>query len=77
MEQEETPERFDLPFLSDYYCYPAHRNRLGEVVIEKIGRNDPCPCGSGKKLKKCHREFNAERYRQTILAINSELNKIE
>ena len=19
----------------------------------KIGRNDPCPCGSGKKLKKC------------------------
>jgi preprotein translocase subunit SecA len=21
---------------------------------EKIGRNDPCPCGSGKKFKKCH-----------------------
>lgn len=21
---------------------------------EKIGRNDPCPCGSGKKYKKCH-----------------------
>ncbi|HTO08832.1 MAG TPA: SEC-C metal-binding domain-containing protein [Myxococcota bacterium] len=20
----------------------------------KIGRNDPCPCGSGKKFKKCH-----------------------
>jgi preprotein translocase subunit SecA len=20
---------------------------------EKIGRNDPCPCGSGKKYKKC------------------------
>lgn len=20
----------------------------------KVGRNDPCPCGSGKKLKKCH-----------------------
>ncbi|MBR0056359.1 MAG: SEC-C domain-containing protein [Kiritimatiellae bacterium] len=19
-----------------------------------IGRNDPCPCGSGKKYKKCH-----------------------
>jgi preprotein translocase subunit SecA len=19
-----------------------------------IGRNDPCPCGSGKKFKKCH-----------------------
>jgi len=21
---------------------------------KKIGRNDPCPCGSGKKYKKCH-----------------------
>jgi len=24
------------------------------IVIDKIGRNDPCPCGSGKKYKKCH-----------------------
>ena len=24
------------------------------VDISKIGRNDPCPCGSGKKFKKCH-----------------------
>jgi hypothetical protein len=24
---------------------------------EKIGRNDPCPCGSGKKYKKCHGAF--------------------
>ncbi|MHB8871158.1 MAG: preprotein translocase subunit SecA [Candidatus Doudnabacteria bacterium] len=23
-------------------------------TVEKIGRNDPCPCGSGKKYKKCH-----------------------
>jgi len=23
------------------------------VRVEKIGRNDPCPCGSGKKYKKC------------------------
>jgi preprotein translocase subunit SecA len=21
---------------------------------EKVGRNDPCWCGSGKKFKKCH-----------------------
>ncbi|OGJ70115.1 preprotein translocase subunit SecA, partial [Candidatus Peribacteria bacterium RIFCSPLOWO2_02_FULL_55_36] len=26
----------------------AHHHR------EKVGRNDPCPCGSGKKYKKCH-----------------------
>ncbi len=24
------------------------------VVGEKVGRNDPCPCGSGKKYKRCH-----------------------
>jgi preprotein translocase subunit SecA len=23
-------------------------------VENKIGRNDPCPCGSGKKYKNCH-----------------------
>jgi preprotein translocase subunit SecA len=21
---------------------------------KKVGRNDPCPCGSGKKFKNCH-----------------------
>ncbi|HWT67315.1 MAG TPA: SEC-C metal-binding domain-containing protein, partial [Terracidiphilus sp.] len=24
------------------------------IVGDKVGRNDPCPCGSGKKFKKCH-----------------------
>ncbi|HPQ47262.1 MAG TPA: SEC-C metal-binding domain-containing protein, partial [Clostridia bacterium] len=23
------------------------------AVSQKVGRNDPCPCGSGKKYKKC------------------------
>ena len=23
------------------------------MIEEKIGRNDPCPCGSGKKYKQC------------------------
>lgn len=23
------------------------------VRVDKVGRNDPCPCGSGKKFKKC------------------------
>ena len=22
--------------------------------MSKVGRNDPCPCGSGKKYKQCH-----------------------
>jgi preprotein translocase subunit SecA len=24
------------------------------VAGPKVGRNDPCPCGSGKKFKQCH-----------------------
>lgn len=34
--------------------------------MDKVGRNDPCPCGSGKKFKKCceekvlHKKFDAQ-----------------
>lgn len=26
----------------------------GSLDFTGVGRNDPCPCGSGKKFKKCH-----------------------
>jgi preprotein translocase subunit SecA len=26
--------------------------------VRKVGRNDPCPCGSGKKYKQCHGQLN-------------------
>jgi preprotein translocase subunit SecA len=29
------------------------RSRTVRRLTEKVGRNDPCPCGSGKKYKKC------------------------
>jgi len=29
-----------------------------EPISKKIGRNDPCPCGSGKKYKQCHGSNN-------------------
>ena len=34
----------------------SNNNLNGTTGVEKkkIGRNDPCPCGSGKKWKKCH-----------------------
>jgi preprotein translocase subunit SecA len=37
----------------EYYEEPQ---RIEQVKREepKVGRNDPCPCGSGKKYKKCH-----------------------
>jgi preprotein translocase subunit SecA len=37
---------------------PAEEIKLPSVTIRreapKVGRNDPCPCGSGKKFKNCH-----------------------
>ena len=38
---------------------PAVASSLGRLGgggehVESVGRNDPCPCGSGKKYKKCH-----------------------
>ena len=29
-------------------------------VEKKVGRNDPCPCGSGKKYKNCHGKMAEE-----------------
>ncbi|SIR47002.1 protein translocase subunit secA [Aeromonas sp. RU39B] len=45
------------------YSHEAAENQLAEPEQEgqpfvreeqKVGRNDPCPCGSGKKFKQCH-----------------------
>ena len=39
----------------DYYTEPEVAVKRQPVVAgPKIGRNDPCPCGSGKKYKQCH-----------------------
>ena len=42
----------------------THKNKIADdgkdhvkakpVKSKKVGRNDPCPCGSGKKYKQCH-----------------------
>lgn len=36
----------DAPPIADAPIQQAHSSR-------SVGRNDPCPCGSGKKYKKC------------------------
>ncbi|MGI9525231.1 MAG: anaerobic sulfatase maturase [Hyphomicrobiaceae bacterium] len=34
---------------------PVQEAKMSEAV-QKAGRNDPCPCGSGRKVKHCHRK---------------------
>lgn len=33
------------------------------MKMEKVGRNAPCPCGSGKKYKQCHAGQDAQQSR--------------
>jgi preprotein translocase subunit SecA len=47
-EEQADVETLTLPDPVETKAQPARR------VGEKIGRNDPCPCGSGKKYKQCH-----------------------
>jgi hypothetical protein len=35
------------------HCKKRHYSRKEPLELPKVGRNDPCPCGSGKKHKKC------------------------
>lgn len=44
-------ERIEAP---DYYDPSEQARQEPIVAAPKIGRNDPCPCGSGKKYKQCH-----------------------
>lgn len=36
-----------------YYVDGKHPSKTKPIHVDKIGRNDPCSCGSGKKYKKC------------------------
>jgi len=36
---------------------PAERNANDPTTWGKVGRNEECPCGSGKKYKHCHGRF--------------------
>ena len=59
----ETPAEKDAVVRRDPVIVGAGRARsvrdltagpVAPVDWTSVGRNDPCPCGSGKKFKKCH-----------------------
>jgi preprotein translocase subunit SecA len=33
---------------------PKPKAEAAREHVPSVGRNDPCPCGSGQKYKKCH-----------------------
>ena len=52
-ERERQPKRQELHLASAKNAQPEARPAPARK-IQKVGRNDPCPCGSGKKYKYCH-----------------------
>jgi preprotein translocase subunit SecA len=46
------------------YAHPNEDGSISEdadvavAAVPRVGRNDPCPCGSGKKYKQCHGKLN-------------------
>lgn len=64
VQQAQAPKKMDLSkFAANKQETPAYNDPSGgnkqqraqPVRVEKkVGRNDPCPCGSGKKYKNCH-----------------------
>ena len=64
--KEEPPyvDELDPTSIYDLCCTafePADEDEPIVRATPKIGRNDPCWCGSGKKYKKCHLEADEAR----------------
>ena len=50
-------EKYEKPSLQPL---PDKKPPVGfGMGIPRVGRNDPCPCGSGLKYKKCHGKYNS------------------
>ncbi len=41
------------PHVHGPHCNHDHQEPVRNP-LKDVGRNDPCPCGSGQKYKKCH-----------------------
>lgn len=57
MDPHEKPEHDETePHVHGPHCSHGHHHHHQAPYVRpeaKVGRNDPCPCGSGKKFKKC------------------------
>jgi len=51
--KQAAPTRAPAPTLAPTPVTEAGQRREAVPAGKKVGRNDPCPCGSGKKYKKC------------------------
>ncbi len=60
-EQEFQYQHFDMESLAEQAGLDENLEAKQEPFVregQKVGRNEPCPCGSGKKYKHCHGKLN-------------------
>lgn len=50
---EKDTEEHEHEHVHGEHCQHHHHEGVTKTNPNKIGRNDPCHCGSGKKFKKC------------------------
>jgi hypothetical protein len=73
--------RFTVPYeafaLFDVSADPPLSSSLADAdpSKDKVGRNDPCPCGSGKKYKKCH--LRADQARQQLQSKTAAIHRLD
>jgi len=55
--EDDFGEGAGMQFISEEIVAPEARDPNDPTSWGKVGRNEPCPCGSGKKFKHCHGAF--------------------
>ncbi len=55
--EDDFGEGSGMQFVSEQFVDPQNRDPNDPTSWGKVGRNEPCPCGSGKKFKHCHGAF--------------------
>ena len=45
---------FNVELINENKKDNVEQKETKKLIVKKIGRNDMCPCGSGKKYKFCH-----------------------
>lgn len=53
-DEEDWDEEWEEDEYEEPISFPQWRRREKSADVPVVGRNDPCPCGSGKKYKYCH-----------------------
>jgi len=68
LKTEEEIRQEEMQALEEYLKSPEAQHKLKAATTPwrraypKVGMNDPCPCGSGKKYKKCCYLANLPKY---------------